>query len=58
MKIVAELDYNIDSWHGRDDESFKWFIDQIFGNDVMLLIGGDVSDVVGDLKILEIEIND
>lgn len=56
LKIYGYLEYDDESMHGDDEESFDWFLKEILrGDNLVLMDTGDLGDIVGTFTVDEIK---
>lgn len=59
IRMVIELTYDEELWHSGDSDEKQWFHNSVLKNmteeDGLLLHSNLVGDVVGAVKVLEIE---
>lgn len=58
LRVEAILEFDEESMYDRDDpEEVQWFMDILFGDGIYLAEDGrgELGDIIGNIKILEIE---
>lgn len=55
IEVKAILTYDADIMHGSDPEAREWFYDILHGDDLQLADFGDLGDMIGAIKIVELK---
>lgn len=54
IRLTIDLTYEDDVMHGNDLDSFEWFRSILLGDDLQMGDFGDLGDMIGSVKVLEI----
>jgi len=54
IRLTIDLTYEDDVMHGDDLDSVEWFKSILLGDDLQLGDFGDLGDMIGDVKVIEI----
>jgi len=51
LRLVIELDYDNELWHGDEEVAREWFRDEILGGPLMLH-SNEAGDEVGEVRVV------
>jgi len=54
IRLTIDLTYEDDVTHGDDLDAIEWFKSILLGDDLQLGDFGDLGDMIGDVKVIEI----
>ena len=52
ITLLVELEYDIASMHGDDDEGHAWFYGEIMRDPGLSLFSEEIGDTVGSIKVI------
>jgi len=55
MEVKGWLEFDEDLMYGDDEEAFEWFMDMLLGGSNYLSNFGDLGDLIGEFKVVEVK---
>jgi hypothetical protein len=53
IRLTVDLTYNEQVMHGNEPEAIEWFTSILLGDDLQLGDFGDLGDMIGSVKVVE-----
>jgi hypothetical protein len=53
IRLTVDLTYNEQVMHGEEPEAIEWFTSILLGDDLQLGDFGDLGDMIGSVKVVE-----
>jgi hypothetical protein len=53
IRLTVDLTYNEQVMHGSEPEEIEWFKSILLGDDLQLGEFGDLGDMIGSVKVVE-----
>ena len=55
IRLTVDLTYDDDVMHGDDQESIEWFHSILLGDNLQLGEFGDLGDMIGSVRVVEMK---